>query len=136
MLKGLPAGPAPGVKPERRPKTMPQAASAKQLLVRTVALGNLSPEMSPQALAYAQSVTEVRSTLPLHNWLYEIQVNLCTPAERAFPCACYEHPRVRKVPMCNGASWRGVHNAVGGMCDHTADNITPAKSCNWPPADI
>ena len=63
--KGLPTGIAPGVKPERKPKTMPPAASAKQLLVRTVALGNLSAETSAQALAYAQSVTEVRSKLPL-----------------------------------------------------------------------
>lgn len=59
--KDLPAGSAAGVKPGRKPKTMPPAASAKQLLVRTVALGNLSPDTSAQALAYAQSVTEVNS---------------------------------------------------------------------------
>ncbi|CAL5229018.1 g12263 [Coccomyxa viridis] len=60
-LKDPPAGSAPGVKPERKPKTMPPAAVAKQLLVRTVALGNLSPDTSAQALAYAQSATEVES---------------------------------------------------------------------------
>ena len=49
----------PSAKAERKPKTMPPAASAKQLLVRTIALGNLSPVISPQALAYAQSLTEV-----------------------------------------------------------------------------
>lgn len=49
----------PSTKAERKPKTMPPAASAKQLLVRTIALGSLSPATSPQALAYAQSVTEV-----------------------------------------------------------------------------
>ena len=57
----LPPGSAAGGKPERKPKTMPLAASAKQLLVRTVALGNLPPDASARALAYAQSVTEVDS---------------------------------------------------------------------------
>lgn len=51
---------ASGAKPERKPKTMPPAAIAKQVLVRTVALGNLLPDTSAQALAYAQSVTEVK----------------------------------------------------------------------------
>ena len=59
--KDLPPGSAPGAKPERKPKTMPPAAIAKQLLVRTIALGNLSPDTSAQALAYAQSATEVTS---------------------------------------------------------------------------
>ena len=51
---------ASGAKPERKLKTMPPAAIAKQLLVRTIALGNLLPHTSAQALAYAQSVTEVK----------------------------------------------------------------------------
>lgn len=46
-------------KQRQKPKTMPPAASAKQLLVRTVALGKLSPATSAQAVAYAQQVTQV-----------------------------------------------------------------------------
>ena len=46
-------------KQKQKPKTMPPAASAKQLLVRTVALGNLSPATSAQAVAHAQQVTQV-----------------------------------------------------------------------------
>ena len=46
-------------KQKPKPKTMPPAASAKQLLVRTVALGNLSSATSAQAVAHAQQVTQV-----------------------------------------------------------------------------
>ena len=46
-------------KQKPKPKTMPPAASAKQLLVRTVALGNLSSATSAQAVAHAQQATQV-----------------------------------------------------------------------------
>lgn len=49
----------PEGKQKQKPKTMPPAASAKQLLVRTIALGNLSPVTSAQAIAHAQQVTQV-----------------------------------------------------------------------------
>ena len=48
---------------KQKPKTMPPAASAKQLLVRTVALGSLSPATSAQAIAHAQQVTQVSSCI-------------------------------------------------------------------------
>ena len=46
-------------KQKPKPKTMPPAACAKQLLVRTVALGNLSSATSAQAVAHAQQATQV-----------------------------------------------------------------------------
>ena len=57
------ANPEGKQKQRQKPKTMPPAASAKQLLVRTVALGNLSPATSAEAIAYAHQVTQASSRM-------------------------------------------------------------------------
>ena len=57
--EAAPAAAKPEGKQKPRPKTMPPAASAKQLLVRTVALGNLSAATSAQAVAHVQQLTQV-----------------------------------------------------------------------------
>jgi hypothetical protein len=61
--KNMPPNELVGAKvaPDRSAKRLKAGAQPndKQRLVRTVALGNLSPEIRGQAIAYAESVTQV-----------------------------------------------------------------------------